>query len=117
VKSWLPCNYNFVAAGATISSESFLPANGAIDPGENVSVNFTLANLGTQPTLNTSANLNSSGGVTNPNGPMNYGAFPANGGGVRTRSFSFRADPSSLVCGGSLVATQQILKTVSILAV
>src|SRR5262249_46235685 len=64
-----PCNYNFVASSAAITAESFVPPNGAIDPGENVSLNFTLSNTGAQPTSNTVVNLLESGGVTNPSSP------------------------------------------------
>ena len=104
-----PCNYNILASGAAITSESFVPANGVIDPGENVSVNFTLMNAGTQATSSTVANLLALGGVTSPSGPQLYGAL-AGTGGTGTKSFTFRADPARM-CGGPLIATQQIFES------
>ena len=92
------------AAGGSVAVESCLPANGAIDPGENVTVNFTLRNIGRSATTNLTATLLTGGGVSNPSAPQNYGAIAALGG-TATRAFSFRA---SGACGGQLSATMQL---------
>lgn len=75
-------------AGSAITAESCLPANSAIDPGENVTMSFSLQNVGTANTTNLTATLLPTGGVTAPSAPQNYGAVPAGGASV-SRSFSF----------------------------
>jgi len=88
----------------TVTAESCAPANNAIDSGETVTVNFTLINEGTAPTTNLVATLDSTGGVSSPSGPQNYGALAADGGSA-TRPFTFTANGS---CGGTLTATFQL---------
>ena len=54
-----------LAAGATaLTAESCLATNGAIDPGETVTLNFGLRNTGTGNTTNLVATLQTTGGVT-----------------------------------------------------
>ena len=89
------------AGAAALSVESCGPANGAIDPGETVTVNFDFLNVGTVNTTNLVATLQATGGVTAPSGPQNYGAVAANGPAV-TRPFTFTA---STACGQTLTAT------------
>lgn len=91
------------ASGSALVAEGFLPGNGAIDPSETVTVDFTLKNIGPGDTTNLVATLLPTGGVTNPNGPMTYGVV-LNSGGTGTQPFTFTADPS-LACGGQLIAT------------
>jgi hypothetical protein len=86
-----------------IVTESFMPGNGALDPAETVTVDFTLKNIGPGATTNLVATLVPNGGVTNPSGPAVYGVIAA-GGGTGTQPFTFTVDPS-LACGGSLTAT------------
>ena len=94
-----------ISTGATaITAESCSPANNAIDPGETVTVNFELANVGTSNTTNLVATLQSGGGVSSPSGPQNYGALVANGAPV-TRPFTFTA---STTCGQTITATFQL---------
>ena len=93
-----------VISGAALTLESCLPANGYIDPGETVTVNFTLQNNGNLPTTNLVATLQATGGVTSPSGPQTYGAL-AEGGGSATMPFSFTA---SGACGETLQATLQL---------
>ena len=103
---------NFVLAPAplfedgdlNITAESCQP-NNAIDPGETVTVNIGLANVGLASTTNLVATLLPTGGVTNPSGAQNYGIL-ANG--VRVyRPFTFTASPN-LNCGEIISLTLQL---------
>jgi subtilisin-like proprotein convertase family protein len=91
------------AAGSTITAESCSPANGAVDPGETVTVNFKLMNNGGASTTNLVATLQATGGVTSPSGPQNYGSIPP--GGMAERPFTFTANGT---CGGTITATLQL---------
>ena len=95
---------NVVPAGATIVTEGCGPGNGALDPGETVTVSFGLANVGTGPTLDLQATLLPTGGVNGPSGPESYGAL-APGAPAVARPFTFMA---SGTCGGTLTATLQL---------
>src|SRR5206468_8730919 len=79
-------------------------ANGAVDPGETVTMSFGLINTGSAPTTNLVATLQASGGVASPSGPQSYGVLAA-GGGPATRPFTFVANGS---CGGTVTATLQL---------
>ena len=59
-----------VAAGSVLASESFTPTNGFIDPGETVTVDFRLQNIGNLNTTNLVATLLGTGGVVLTNGPQ-----------------------------------------------
>jgi uncharacterized repeat protein (TIGR01451 family) len=99
---------SIVSAGAALISESLSPPNGAIDPGENVTVQFRLQNVGNISNTNLIATLLPSGGVTSPSGPQVYGLIQPIGipGGVSVaRSFSFTASGTN---GGTVVATLQL---------
>jgi hypothetical protein len=87
-------------AGATIIAEGCAPGNGVIDPGEDVTVNFTVNNIGPGPTENLVVTLLPTGGVTFPSGPESYGAVPAGGSGVRPFQFSNNGS-----CGGTITLT------------
>jgi hypothetical protein len=93
-----------VSAGATLSSENCLPTNGLIDPGETVTVQFALQNIGTVNTTNLIATLQSSGGIESPGAPAVYGALPAGGAPV-SEPLTFTADGS---CGGTITATLEL---------
>lgn len=86
---------------STISAESCLPGNGSIDPGETVTVDFALQNVGTLDTTDLVATLQTSGGIINPSAPQSYGSLTA-GGGTVSRSFTFTA---AGICGETLSAT------------
>jgi hypothetical protein len=88
---------------ASLTSESCAPANGVIDPGETVTIGFSLQNTGSVGASNVVATLQSTGGVTSPSGPQTYGALSAGGAAV-TRSFTFTSDPA-LACGDSVTTT------------
>lgn len=87
-----------------LTSESCAPGNGVADPGETVSVNLTLQNVGTATTSNLVATLLATGGVSAPSGPQNYGAL-AMGGGSAIRPFTFTANGT---CGNTVTATLQL---------
>ena len=87
-----------------MSSENCSPTNGAIDPGESVSVSFALKNTGTGDTTNLVATLLATNGVVPLSGPISYGVLVA-GGGVVTQAFSFLASGS---CGGTISPVLQL---------
>ena len=64
------------AVGHTLLSESFLPANNAVDPGETVTVALALSNLGNVPGLNISGTLLATNGVLSPSMPQVYPTIP-----------------------------------------
>ncbi|MBA3355245.1 MAG: hypothetical protein H0U18_04750, partial [Pyrinomonadaceae bacterium] len=100
---------NILPAGSTITAENCQPANGALDPGETVTVSFGLKNSGEAPTVNLMATLQATGGVTNiqPPNPQNYGAIPPDNTTVVSRPFTFTVDPNA-ACGSNLTATLQL---------
>ena len=90
----------------TIVSESCLPANGVVDPGETVTVTLPVSNLGgTTNTTNDVGTLQATGGVTSPSAAQNYGVI-VSGGAAVNRNFTFTASPS-LTCGAVISATVQ----------
>ena len=91
-------------AGWTLLAESAAPANGAIDPGETVTVGFTLQNQGTLAPGNLVATLQPNAGVLLPGGSQSYGALAALGGSA-SRSFTFTAAGT---CGSNIVANLQL---------
>jgi uncharacterized repeat protein (TIGR01451 family) len=78
--------------------------NNAIDPGETVTVNFALKNVGSSPTTNLVATLLATNGVTLPSAPQAFGALAAGGAAV-TRPFAFTAAGS---CGATITAQLQL---------
>ncbi|HZV33872.1 MAG TPA: proprotein convertase P-domain protein, partial [Verrucomicrobiae bacterium] len=78
--------------------------NGVIDPGETVTVNFALQNIGAAPTANLVATLLTNSGVHCVSGPQAYGALSPNGNPV-SQPFTFTASGS---CGGSISATLEL---------
>ena len=77
-----------VAAGAILIAEECGVGNGVLDPGEAVTVDLGLANLGLLDTTELIATLEASGGVTSPSAPQNYGELQLGAPAV-ARSFSF----------------------------
>lgn len=86
---------------ATLVEECFVPANGAPDPGERVTMSFTLQNIGSGLTTNLVATLLPGGGVSDPSGPQSYGVLSPVGPGA-SREFSFIANGA---CGSDITAT------------
>jgi hypothetical protein len=93
-----------VTAGSTIVSEGCSPANGAIDPGEDVTVSLCLQNIGNADTTGLVATLQATGGVTGPSGAQDYGVV-VQGGAAVCRNFDFTASGS---CGSTITATLQL---------
>jgi uncharacterized repeat protein (TIGR01451 family) len=109
VVSVVPRTPQIVPAGATLTAESG-PVNGAIDPGENVTISFALSNVGSTNTPgNFSATLLPGGGVSNPSGAQTYGTLLPGGPAV-SRSFNFTATGS---LGGTVTATLQLANGVN----
>jgi uncharacterized repeat protein (TIGR01451 family) len=95
-----------LAAGATILTESQVPANRTIDPGETVTIALSLTNIGQLNAANLVATLQASGGVSSPSGPQNYGALIHGGAAVpRPFTFTFTGNGGN---GGVVVATLQL---------
>jgi uncharacterized repeat protein (TIGR01451 family) len=84
--------------------ENCSATNGLIDPGETVTINFSLKNTGNAPTTNLIVTLLSTNGVMSPSSPQSYGAVPTGGSPV-AQPFTFTAAGS---CGGSLSAVLQL---------
>jgi uncharacterized repeat protein (TIGR01451 family) len=97
---------SIIAAGATLTSEEFLPPNGSIDPGELVTISLRLRNAGNVNNTNLVATLQPGTGLdpVAPNNPQTYGVLPA-GGTPSGRSFSFRANGNP---GQSITAVLQL---------
>ena len=96
-----------IVKGATkLDAESCGVGNGAIDPGERVTVSFALANNGSESTTDLTATLLATGGVTAPGAAQSYGAL-APGAAAVSKAFTFTASPTA-ACGGKLTATLRL---------
>ncbi len=92
-------------AGAALISESFIPANGIIDPGETVSLWFAFRNATGTNTADLVATLLATNGVSTTNGQsQHYGVLVANGPSV-SRPFAFTAVGTN---GQTISATFQL---------
>ena len=91
-------------AGSTLVAESCTPANGALDPGEQVTVSFCLENTGALSTADLVATLLPGGGVADPSGPQDYGVVVAGGPSV-CASFTFTVNSA---CGDLTTATLRL---------
>ena len=88
---------------ASLVSESCVPANGVVDPGETVTVAFSVQNSGAANTAALTGTLQNGGGVTAAGATQSYGVLTAGGPSV-TRNFTFTADPAQF-CGTNITAT------------
>ena len=93
-----------VPAGASLISETNGPVNGAIDPGETVTVLFALRDSVGTNTANLVATLLATNGVTKPSPAANYGVLTARGPSV-SRPFTFTASGTN---GQTIIATLQL---------
>ena len=93
-----------VRAGSQLVKESCLTTgisgNNAYDPGETVTVNFSLRNEGTTATSNLQATLQPSGNVITGDQTVSYGALAP--GATVTRAFTFTI---SGACGSTIPVT------------
>jgi hypothetical protein len=87
---------------ATLVTESC--PNGVIDPGETVTVNVGLRNMGGVNTTNLVVTLQPTGGVLLPSAAQSYGVL-VGGGATVSMPFSFTAGGS---CGSIITATFQL---------
>ncbi len=88
--------------------------NGALDPGETVTVSLGVQNNGGAGacTVNLVGTIQPTGGVTNPvPSSQNYGALCAGAAAV-SRDFTFRVDPT-LACGSTVTVTLQLIDGVT----
>jgi hypothetical protein len=92
-----------VPAGAALTGGS---TNGAINPGETVTLLFALRNVAGSNTANLTATLLATNGVTAPvpTTPVSYGVLVTNGPSV-SRSFTFTAGGTN---GSQILATLQL---------
>ncbi|MGA4645537.1 Calx-beta domain-containing protein [Limisphaera sp. 4302-co] len=85
-----------VPAGSKLLSDP--NGNGALDPGERVTVRFAMRNAGTVPLGNVVATLLATNGVVQPGPARSYGALAPNGPSVsRDYSFTVQGTNGSLV--------------------
>jgi uncharacterized delta-60 repeat protein len=77
-------------AGSVLTSESFTPANGIIDPNETVTLLFGFRAAGGNNIGNLQATLLATNGISNPSGSQYYGPLLVGGPAV-SRPFSFTA--------------------------
>jgi subtilisin-like proprotein convertase family protein len=97
----------WTAVSRALTAEDCLPANNAIDPGETVTVSFTVKNNNSGDRQNVKATLLEQGGVRFPSGEVTVGNVANNAN--FTVSFTFRADGS---CGASLTPTLRVTSNV-----
>lgn len=93
-----------ILESTALVSENCGAGNGVLDPGETVTVNFTLRNIGSGNATNVVATLLATNGVLSPSASQNFGLLTAGGAAV-TRPFTFMAMG---VCGGAVNATLQL---------
>jgi len=92
------------AAASAVVSESCWPTNGAIDPGETVTVNFALTNVGNIPATDLVATLLATNGVITPSSSQDYGILSMGSPSV-SRPFSFTATGA---CGSIITPVLQL---------
>ncbi len=94
----------YPGAVAAPTAESYAPANTFVDPGETVTLDLPITNIGSAGFNNLVATLLPNSGVSpGPTNPQIYGAISS--GSTITRPFAFTA---SGVCGDTIVLTLQL---------
>jgi subtilase family serine protease len=89
---------------SSLLAESCLPTNGAIDPGETVTVNLTLTNVFPGATSNLVATLLPNLDIISPSAPQTYGVLVASNPAV-SQPFTFTAGGD---CGQTISAVWQL---------
>jgi subtilisin-like proprotein convertase family protein len=85
------------APPTVLTAEGYSPPNNAADPGEMITINLPVINLGGSSTTNLVGILQASGGVANPSGPQSYGVVAT--GATVSRPFTFTVNAA---CGSNL---------------
>jgi hypothetical protein len=93
-----------IVDSATLVAEGCYPTNNAIDPGETVTMLFSLKDVGLGNTTNLVATLVPNIGLLAPSVPQSYGVL-LSGGGVASQPFTFTANGS---CGSAITANFQL---------
>ncbi|MCS7090024.1 MAG: M36 family metallopeptidase [Limisphaera sp.] len=94
----VPPQPRIVLAGLRVTSESRAPANGSLDPGEEVSLAVGLRNVGELPTQALVARLREGDWASGVGPAQHYGVLTPGGPTVwRTFTFTVRAAPGSAV--------------------
>ncbi|MFO1477917.1 MAG: S8 family serine peptidase [Verrucomicrobiota bacterium] len=88
--------------GVQLTAENCLPTNNAVDPGETVTLAYSLRNLGPAATTNLVLSLLATNGAAMPSAPQWLGIIPP--GTAFTQSVSFTAYGT---CGGNIAPTLQ----------
>ncbi|HUK81707.1 MAG TPA: proprotein convertase P-domain-containing protein [Verrucomicrobiae bacterium] len=101
ISAIVPPAQPYIVASSALASESCSPTNGVLDPGETVTLNVALQNLGTANASNVVATLQATGGVTSPSGAQSYGTLLP-GAPAITNSFTFTVGST---CGSTLIAS------------
>jgi hypothetical protein len=87
-------------AGTTVIAEGCAPANGLIDGHEDVTVRFSVSNIGPGATENLTVTLQATGGVAFPSAPQSYGIVGSGATGFGDFHFLANAD-----CGDKITLT------------
>jgi hypothetical protein len=88
----------------TVTAESLAPANNSPDPGETVTVDLAIQEVGTANSGIVTATLQNSGGIVPVTATaQNYGTMDLGSAAV-SRSFQFSV-PAATACGGSITLT------------
>lgn len=90
-------------ASTILVSENCAPTNGALDPGETVSMRFVLGNYGNRAASNITATLMATNGVLLPGPTVAYGTIQP--GGFATQTIAFTVGGT---CGGNITPTLRI---------
>lgn len=98
-----------LGVGSHMTSESLFPPNGAVNPGETVTIEFALTNSGTASTADLIAEIIPGGGVVVPGTPQSYGPMVPGGPSV-TRAFTFTTDSAA---SGTVVVTLGLMDGVT----
>jgi hypothetical protein len=97
-------NAGIVLDSTSLVAEGCLPTNNAIDPGETVTVLFSLKNTGLGNTTNLVVTLLQTNGIVSPSAAQSFGVLVA-GGATASQPFTFG---STGVCGGTITANLQL---------
>ena len=101
-----------IIESVVLTSESCGATNNAVDPGETVTMQFSLKNSGSIDATNITATLQALNGITSPSGTQNYGTLVSNGAAV-ARPFTFIATGT---CGGTVNSVLQVRQGATLLA-